>query len=173
MGKQRKQWETLFSCAPKSLQVVTVAMKLKDTCSLEKLWQIWAAFKKQRQCFADKGLSSQSYGFSSSHAWIWELEGRKLSAKELMLLNCGVGEDSQESLGLQGDRTSQSKRKSVLNIHGKGWCWSWNSSTLATLFEELTHWKRHWCWERLKMGRGQTEDEMVGWHHWLNGHEFE
>ena len=50
----------------------------------------------------DKGLSSQSYGFSSSHAWIWELEGRKLSAKELMLLNCGVAEDSWESLGLQG-----------------------------------------------------------------------
>ena len=44
---------------------------------------------------------------------------RKLSAEELMLLNCGVGEDSFESLGLQGDPTSQSKKKSVLNIHWK------------------------------------------------------
>ena len=38
-----------------------------------------------------------------------------------------------------------------------------------------THWKRPWCWERLRAGGegGATEDEMVGWHHWLNGHEFE
>ena len=42
-----------------------------------------------------------------------------------MLLNCGAGEDSWESLGLKGDPISQSKRKSVLNIHGKNWCWSW------------------------------------------------
>ena len=40
---------------------------------------------------------------------------------------------------------------------------------LATWCEELTHWKRPWCWERLKAGgEGATEDEMVGWHHWLN-----
>ena len=51
--------------------------------------------------------SSQSYGFSNSCVWMWELE-RKLSAEELMLLNCGVGEDSWESLGLQGDPISQS-----------------------------------------------------------------
>ena len=40
-------------------------------------------------------------------------------------------------------------------------------------FGQLTHWKRPWCWERLKAGReGTTEDEMVGWHYWLDGHEF-
>ena len=49
---------------------------------------------------------------------------RKLSAEELMLLNCGVGEDSWESLALQGDPTSPSWRKSVLNNHWKDWCWS-------------------------------------------------
>ena len=38
------------------------------------------------------------------------------------------------------------------NIHWKGWCWSWNSNTLATWCEELTQWKRPWCWERLKVG---------------------
>ena len=85
---------------------------------------------------------------------------RKLSAEELMLLNCGVGEDSWESLGLQGDPTSQSLRKSVLNIRWKDWCWSWNSNPLATWFEELTHWKRPWCWERLKAG-GEGDDR--GW----------
>ena len=46
-----------------------------------------------------------------------------------MFLNCGVGQDSWESLGLQGDPTSPSQRKSVLNIHWKDWCWSWNSNT--------------------------------------------
>ena len=49
--------------------------------------------KKQRHYFANKGLSSQGYGFSSSHIWRVGLQ-RKLNAKELMLLNCGVGEDS-------------------------------------------------------------------------------
>ena len=40
--------------------------------------------------------------------------------------------------------------------------------------KDLNHWKRPWCWERLKAGsEGTTEDEMVGWHHWLDGHEFE
>ena len=47
---------------------------------------------------------------------------RKLSAKELMLLNCGVGEDSWESLRQQGDPISPSRRKSVLNVHWKDWC---------------------------------------------------
>ena len=77
-----------------------------------------------------------------------------------MLLNCGVGEDSWESLGLQGDPTSPSQRKSVLNIHWKDWCWSWNSDTLDTWCEELSHWKRPWCWERLKAG-GEGHDR--GW----------
>ena len=98
---------------------------------------------------------------------------RVLSAEELMLLNCGAGEDSWESLGLQGDPTSPSWRKSVLNINWKDWCWSWNSNTVATWCKELTHWKRPWCWERLRAGgEGTVEDEKVGWHHRLNGHGF-
>ena len=87
-----------------------------------------------------------------------------VSAEELMLLNCGVGEDSRESLGLQGDPTSPSERKSVLTIHWKDRCWSWNSSTLATWCEELTHWKRPWCWERLKAG---GEGDSRGWDGWM------
>ena len=97
---------------------------------------------------------------------------RRLSAEELMLLNCGVGEDSWGSLGLQGDPTSPFWRRSALGFLWKEWCWSWNSSTLASSCEELTHWKRLWCWEGLGAGReGLTEDEMAGWHHWLDGHE--
>jgi len=68
-----------------------------------------------------------------------------------MLLNCGVGEDSWESLGLQGDQTSLWLRKSVLNIHWKDWCWSWSSNTLAI-----------WCWERLK-----AEGDDRGWDGWM------
>ena len=55
---------------------------------------------------------------------------RKLSAEELMLLNCG--EDSWESLGLQGDPTSPFWRRSAMGFLWREWCWSWNSSTLAT-----------------------------------------
>ena len=79
-----------------------------------------------------------------------------------MLLNCGVGEDAWESLGLQGDPTSPSSRKSVL-IHWKDWCWSWNSNTLATWCEELTHYKRPWCWERSKVGGEGVDRRWDGW----------
>ena len=48
-----------------------------------------------------------------------------------MLSNCGVGKDSWESLGLQGDQTSQYLRKSTLNIHWKDWCWCWSFNTLV------------------------------------------
>ena len=48
-------------------------------------------------------------------------------------------------------------------IHWKDWCWSWNSNTLATWYEELTHWKIPWCWERLKAGEGDNR----GWDGWM------
>ena len=67
-------------------------------------------------------------------------------------------------LGLQGDPTSPSWRKSILNIHWKDWCWSWSSNSLATWCEELTYWKRPWCWERLKAG-GKGDDR--GWDCWM------
>ena len=89
---------------------------------------------------------------------------KKASAEKLMLLNCGVEEDSWESLGLQGDPTSPSWRRSVLGVHWKAWCWSWNSNTLATSCEELTHWGRPWCWEGLGAG-GEGDDR--GWDGWM------
>ena len=53
---------------------------------------------------------------------------------------------------------------SVLGVHWKGWCWCWRSSPLATSCEELTHWKRPWCWERLKAG---GEGDNRGWDGWM------
>ena len=102
-----------------------------------------------------------------NHSW------RKLSAEELMLLNHDVGEDSWESLGLQGYPTSPFWR-SALGFLWKEWCQSWNSSTLTTSCEELTHGKDSDAggdWEQEE--KGMTEDEMAGWHHWLDGHESE
>ena len=70
-------------------------------------------------------------------------------------------------------RVPWTARRSILGVHWKDWCWSWNSNTLASWYEELTHLKRPWCWERLKAG-GEGEDR--GWDGWmasptqLNGH---
>ena len=83
---------------------------------------------------------------------------------ELMLLNCGVGDDSWESLGLPGDLTHPSYGRSVLGFHWMDWCWSWNSNTLATWCKELTHLKTPWCWERL---RKEGEGDNRGWDGWM------
>ena len=61
-------------------------------------------------------------------------------------------------------RVPWTARRSVLNIHWKDWCWSWNSKSLAAWFEKLIHWKRPWCWERLK-GGGEGDDR--GWDGWM------
>ena len=96
---------------------------------------------------------------------------RKLSAKALMLLNCGVGEDSWESLGLQGDG---------LQVHPKGdQSWLFIGRTHAEA-ETPICWPpdaKNWVickdpdagkgWRQEE--KGTTEGEMVGWHHWLNG----
>ena len=88
---------------------------------------------------------------------------RKLSAKELMLLNCGVGEDCWESFGLQ----------EIQPVHPKGdqsWVFTGRTDveaetpTLATWCEELTHLKRPWCWERLR-ARGEGDD--IGLDSWM------
>ena len=69
---------TFFSWAPKSLQMVTAAMKLKDACSLKKGYdQPRQHIKKQKHSFVDKGPSSQSYGFTSTHVWMRELDHKE------------------------------------------------------------------------------------------------
>ena len=69
-------------------------------------------------------------------------------------------------------RSNQSILKdeySVLNIRWKDWGWNWNSNTLATWCKELTHWKRPWCWERLRAREGNDRGWDGWWHHQLNG----
>ena len=61
-------------------------------------------------------------------------------------------------------RVRWTARRSVLGVHWKDWCWSWNSNTLATSCEELTHWKRPWCWEGLEAG---GEGDRRGWDGWM------
>ena len=98
---------------------------------------------------------------------------RKLSAKELMLLNYGVGEDSWESLGLQGDLTSPFWRRSVLGVLWKEWCKAeipvlWPLHAKSWLIGKDSDAGRVWGQEE----KGMTEDEMAGWHHRLDGREF-
>ena len=101
--------------------------------------------------------------------------GRKLSAEELMLLNCGVGEDSWESLGLQGDPTSPFWRGSALGFFLEG-------MMLKLKLQYFGHlmWRVDSLEKTLMLGGdwGQeekvtTEDDIAGWHHWLDGHESE
>ena len=134
MRKQWKQWQTLFGGgAPKSLQTVIEAMKLKMLAPWKKSYdQPRHHIKKQRHYFANKGPYSQSCGFSSSHVWMWELDYKESWVLKNWCFWTVVLEKTLEFLGLQGDPTSPSQRKSVLGVHWKDWCWSWNSSTLAT-----------------------------------------
>ena len=141
---------------------MTAAMKFPWNKSYDQPRQ---HIKKQRRYFANKGPSSQGYGFSSSHVWMWELDCKGSWVPKNCCFWTVVLEDSWESRRLQCDPTSQFYRKSVLNIHWKVWCWSWSSNTLATWCEELTHWKRPWCWERLKAG-GQGDNR--GWDGWMS-----
>ena len=127
--------------------------------------------KKQKHYFAKKGPSSQSYGFSSSHVWIWELDYKESWAPKNWCFWTVVLDKTLES---------PLDCKEIQPRHPKGnhsrvftdWCWRWNSNTLATSCKELTHLRRPWCWERLKAREWESEDEMVGWHHLLVAHEF-
>ena len=96
-----------------------------------------------------------------------------MSAKELMLLNCGVGEDSWESLGLQGDPTSPSKDQSWIFI-GRTDVEAetpilWPPDAKSWLTGKDPDAGKDWRQEE----KGTTEGGMVGWHHWLDAHEFE
>ena len=95
MGKQWKQWLTLFWGAPKSLQMVIAAMKLKDTYSLEERPR--QHIQKQRHYFANKGPSSQVYGFSSGHVWMWELDCEESWAQKNWCLWTVVLENTLEN----------------------------------------------------------------------------
>ena len=145
-----------------SLQMVTAAMKLKDTLLLGRkvMTNIDSMLKKWRHSFANKCPSSQSYGFSCSHVWMWDVDYKERWALKNWCFWTVVLEKT-ESLGLQGDPTSQSKRKSVLNIHWKDWCWSWNSQYFGHLMPRTDSLKKILMLEKIEGGR--REQQRMRW----------
>ena len=117
--------------------------------------------KKQRNYFANKGPSSQSYSFSSSLVWMWELDHKE----GLVLKNWCFWTVVLEKT-LEGPLDS----KEIKPVSPKGnQSWIFIGRTDAE-----TEAERPWCWERLKAGgEGDNRDKMVGGHHRLNGHESE
>ena len=156
--------------------MVTVAMKLKDACFLEeKLWPTRQHSKKQRYYFANKCPSSQRYGFSSNHVWIWESDYKESWVPKNWCFWTVVLEKTLESL---------LDCKEIQPVHPKGdQSWVFIGRTDAEA-ETPIFWPpdaKSWligkdpdagkdCGQEEKE---TTEDEMVGWDHQLNGYEFE
>ena len=161
MGKKWKQCQTLCFWAPKSLQMVTAAMKLR--CSLlgrKAMTNLGSILKNRDKTLLMRVCLVKAMIFFSSHVCMWELGHRSLSTKELILLNCGVAEDSSESWTAR--RSNQSiLRKLALNIHWKDWCWSWRAYSLENT---LMLWKiegRKRIWSRHGLVKDfQTWDRM-------------
>ena len=132
-------------------------------------------FKKQRHYFANKGPSSQGYGFSSSHVWMWELNYKESWALKNWCFWTVVLEKALKS---------PLDCKEIQPVHPKGnqsWIFTGRTDVKAETpvlcqpdVKNGLIWKdpdagKDWRWEE----KGMIEDEMVGWHHRLNGHEFE
>ena len=151
-------------------------MKLKDAYSWKKTYdQPRQHIKKQRHYFANKGPSSQSYGFSSSHVWMIELDYKESWAPKNWCFWTVVLEKTLES---------PLDCKEIPPVHPKG-NQSWifigrtdaEAETPILWLPDVKNWLtgkdpdagKDWRQEE----KGMTEDEMVGWHYWLNRQEFE
>ena len=165
MGKQWKQWQTILGgskttaggdCSHEMKRCLLLGRKVMTNLdSILKSRDITLPTKVhlvKAMVFPIVMYGCESWAIKKAEHW------------RIDAFNCGVGEDSWESLGQQGDPTSPSSGKSVLNIYWKDWCWSWNPNILTTGCEELTHWKRPWCWERLRVW-GEGDDR--GWDGWM------
>ena len=115
MGKQWKQWQAFIFLAPKSLQMVTAAMKLKDTWK-KSYDQPRQYIKNQRHYFANKGPSSQSYDVSSSYVWMWELD-----YKESWVLRIDAFELQCWRRLLRVPWTAKKSNQSILKEISPGW----------------------------------------------------
>ena len=122
------------------------------------------SISKNRHYFANKGPSSLSYSFSSSHVWMWELDYKESWVQKNWCFWTMVLEKTLESpLDRKEIQPVHPKGDwSVLGVHWKDWCWI--SNTLATSCKELIYLKRPWCWERLKVG---GEGDKRGWDGWI------
>ena len=164
--KRWKQWHVLFSWAPKSLWMVTAAMELIGNGCLEgKLWQSRQHTRKQRHYFANKGPSGQKYSFSSSHVWMmWELDYEESWVPKNWCFWTSVLEKTLES---------PLDWKEIQPVHLKGnqpWIFIGRADAEAETpvlwppDAELTHWKRPWCWEKVRAG---GEGDGRGWAGWM------
>ena len=130
--------------------------------------------KKQRYYFANKGLSSQGYGFSSSYVWMWELDHKEGWALKNWCFWIVV---------IEKTLTDPLDCKEIQPVHSEGdqsWVFSgrsyveaetpilWSPDEKSWLIGKDSDAKKDWGQEE----KGMTEEEMVGWHHPLNGHEF-
>ena len=130
--------------------------------------------KKQRHYFANKGPSSQVYGFSSSHGWMWELAYKESWAPKNWCFWAVVLEKTLES---------PLDCKEIEPVHPKGnqsWVFIGRTDVESETPILWPHDAKNWLiWKDPEVGKdwmqekGTTEDEMVGWHHLLNVHEFE
>ena len=120
--------------------------------------------KKQRHYFVNKGLSSQSYGFSSSYVWMWELDYKESWAQNWCFWAVVLKKTLESPLDCKEIQPVHPKGNQSWIFTGRDWCWSWSSDPLATWCAEPIHWKRPWCWERLK-ARGEGDDR--GWDGWM------
>ena len=131
--------------------------------------------QKQKYYFTNKGLYSQSYGFSSSHVWMWELDHKEGWALKNQWFWTVVLEKTLES-------PLDCKEIKPVNPKGnKSWIFirktDVEAETPILWPPDVKNWLigkdpdagKDWRQEE----KGMIEDEMVGWHHWLNEHEFE
>ena len=178
MGKQWKWWQTFFSWAPKLLQMVTAAMKLKDACSfyfrsnnLKCYDQPRQHIKKQRPLLTKVHLVN---GFSSSQAWMWELDYKESWALKNWFFWTVVLEKTLESpLDCKEIKPANPKGNQfwifieMTNVEAEAPI-LWPPDAKNWLIGKDSDVGQDWRQEK-----GTTEDEKVGWHHWLNRHEFE
>ena len=114
--------------------------------------------KSQRYCFANKGPSSQSGGFSSSHIWMWELGHKEGWAPKNWCFWTVVLEKTLENpFDCNEIQPVHPKENQSWILIGRTDVEAENSNTLAAWCKELTHLKRPWCCERLKAGEGEDK----------------
>ena len=129
--------------------------------------------KKQWHYFANKGSSSQGYGFSCGHVWMWELDCEEGWAPKNWCFWTVLLEKTLESpLDCKDIQLVHPKRNDSWIFIGRTDAKA-ETPILGHLMPPF-HLKRPWCCEYWRQEeKGMTEDKMVGWHHQLNGHEFE
>ena len=121
--------------------------------------------KKQRQYFVNKGPSSQGYGFSSGHVWMWELDcGESWAPKNWRFWTVVLEKTLESPLDCKEIQPVHPKGDQSWVFIGRSDVEAENPNTLATSCEELTHLKRPRCWERLRAG-GEGDDR--GWDGWM------